>query len=77
MLKRGIAALLLFMAAAFLHAGKHTNLGAEISFDFGERTLEEVSAFYEDLLDVLGDEYELEKRSLKLKSEGNFNFRGT
>ncbi len=77
MLKRGIAVLLLFMAAAFLHAGKHTILGPEISFDFGERTLEEVSAFYEDLLEILGDDYKVEKRSLKLKSEGNFNFRGT
>lgn len=60
--KKGIVVLLLFMAAAFLYAGKHTNLGAKISFDFGERTLEEVSAFYDELLDMLGGSYELEER---------------
>lgn len=60
--KRGIAVLLLFMAAAFLHAGKHTNFGAKISFDFGARTLEEVSALYDELLDILGTSYKLEER---------------
>lgn len=60
--KKGITVLLLFMAAAFLYAGKHADLGANISFDFGERTLEEVSAFYDELLDILGGSYELEER---------------
>lgn len=62
-MKKITAVLLLFMATAFLYAGNHTNLGTEISFDFGACTLEEVSEFYEELLDILGDEYELEKRS--------------